>query len=377
MAKLIVTMCSETHKTNSAAMEYLEANSIKVNKCLAFARTFEVDCRSAERFKGMDGILEIATYDTVVGFAPQVDNSHLNRLFGKGLSSLPEDYVPISTGEGQTIYLMDSGIDGSHEEFSDRNIVNLYTGFDVTEQFDYFGDSNGHGTAMASLIVGNNVGVAKDATLYNVKIFDGEESGQVTVGNIIEALSAILANHRQQDVAKAKIVCMPWTITPNDFIDRKIEELINNNLVCVAAAGNDAVNVSTVSPAGVPGVLTVGAVTDKFIISDFSNYGLESEMWAQGVNVSAADISGSYTPISGTSVSAAISAGIVSHYTDRYPHLDAASIKHTVIAEGTVPGKVLITTIPSINLAEIRYSLLKTDEADQVQLCAYRNSKFC
>jgi len=66
-----------------------------------------------------------------------------------------------SPGSGVDIYVFSTGIEYNHEEFGGRA---FYGGYD---KFGYDGsDYDGQGTAVASLAVGETVGVAKRAKVY-------------------------------------------------------------------------------------------------------------------------------------------------------------------------------------------------------------------
>ena len=365
MVKRIVVL-DDTYKNKGQAIKALAASGVSVKKTHGFKNTFEVTGTKANIAK-IPGVAETANPDQILKIEEQVNASHLLTLFGKGLGSLPEAYDPISTGKNETIYLIDSGVKYDHEELSDSQVLDLYS---VDGDFT---DSTGHGTAMASLMVGKNIGTAKEALLYNVKLFDG--TGSVTIGDMLDAFTSILTHHSAFDAqAKTKTVCMPWKIDKNEFIDKRIQELNDNNLLCVAAAGNDAANTPPITPAGIEEVLTVGSVDSKYVIAPFSNVGHDIDIWTQGVDINVAGLDG-YTTSSGTSISCAITAGIATHYTSRYPYLKSDSIRETMIVEGTIPGKILITTRPGVNISDIRYSITKTDLADEVQLCSYPSGR--
>lgn len=68
-------------------------------------------------------------------------------------------------GADVKVYILDSGIKLDHPEFSNRDVSNLWS---FNNNYD---DNNGHGTAIASIISGNNCGIT-NSKLRSVKIFD-------------------------------------------------------------------------------------------------------------------------------------------------------------------------------------------------------------
>ena len=253
MARYLISLDSAVHADNAAAQSAIAAAGASVTKTFMFSLTYEVDA-TPEQLASISGLLESIDAATTTTVAVQAvsNQSHLVHL---ALTSDPTavGYTPANTGAGSHVYLVDTGLYGAHEQFTGRNINNLYSNFGSD-----FSDNSGHGTAVASVIIGNTQGVAKDATLHVVKLFDLDQ-GNITIGEIMNALDAILVHHNNNNPGQAKAVCLPWTTPQNNFLDNKITEMNASNLVVVASAGNDGVDVNTVSPAGVNSVITVGA----------------------------------------------------------------------------------------------------------------------
>lgn len=77
-----------------------------------------------------------------------------------------------SAGEGTFAYVLDSGVLTNNSEFGGRAIKG-YNAWDGTESFD---DHFGHGTHVAGTIASNSYGVAKKATIVDVKVVRGPVS---------------------------------------------------------------------------------------------------------------------------------------------------------------------------------------------------------
>ena len=114
---------------------------------------------------------------------------------------------------------------------------------------------------MASLIVGDNLGMSPNATLYNVKMFN-EGAGNISIGDVIGALDQVSTHHSNNDPADPKVVCMPFTMTKSQLIDDTLNDMLDDNLVIIAAAGNDGGEVDNFSPGGLDTVITVGAASN-------------------------------------------------------------------------------------------------------------------
>lgn len=221
------------------------------------------------------------------------------------------------------LYIMDTGINFSHDEFqySDLETVDFYT---LPIFNGNYRDDVGHGTAVASMAVGKNLGVARYAKVMNVKI-GGKVNGETHAANLLEvgqAIDAIIAEIAN-DPLKSRVVNMSWGVARSAWLDSKVQSLLDAGASVIAAAGNSGISVEDVTPAGLDTVITVGAI-DKFDIpAGFNNIspsdsglttstGLSLDLFAPGDQVMVADatVSNGYVVSSGTSFSAPLVAGV-------------------------------------------------------------------
>ena len=168
-----------------------------------------------------------------------------------------EEILVTKSGQETIVYVLDSGVEATHSEFADKTITNLFS-FNGD-----FVDYNGHGTAIASLLCGNTCAVA-NAVVKSVKIF--QSSVDTTILDLVLALEEI-----GKDISatpdKFHVINMSWGINKNEWIESKIRELILQNAVVVAAAGNSGVSIETITPASMPDVFTVGAYNSNLASS--------------------------------------------------------------------------------------------------------------
>lgn len=377
MANYIVKFDLDFFETVEELEATISSSGATIVSKLSFPGTYILEAEEL----GISGVLLSESADTVVNAKLQsFTTTHLDMLYpgyASGATSTPK-----YSGSGQHVYLVDTGIQSSHPEFTGASISNLYSNFDGD-----FADTAGHGTAIGSLIVGQNIGAAPNASLHNVKLFDANQ-GDITVGEIILAFDAVLSHHNASPT-QPKVVCMPWTISQNAFVDSKITEMNQSNLVVVCAAGNDGVDVNTVSPAGVDQAVTVGAVNSSLEVTAFTNvpfsssgtfnnnYGAQLDIFAAGIDVSHALIAGGYGVGDGTSFSCGIVAGVVAQYIEKDPTMSATKLKDTVLAEGHTRGVANITFDPasSVDYSSVYRSVATVDDQNVTSFATLQSGR--
>jgi hypothetical protein len=378
MARYLITLDSGVHANNAAAQAAITVSGATVIKSYAFSLTFEIES-TVEQLAAINGVKESIEKSTQTTVSVQeLNQNHLTNLAATSDASATT-YQPENTGAGGHVYLVDTGLYAEHEQFIGRTINNLYSNFGAD-----FADNAGHGTAVASVIIGNTLGVSKDATLHVVKLFD-TVTGSITVGEIVDALDEVLAHHLGSNQSQVKVVCLPWVTTQNNFLDNKITEMNASNLIVVASAGNDGIDVNTVSPAGVEVVLTVGSYDQDYAVTSFTNvpwtnpatsysnnYGAALDIFALGVNVSSAEKTAddAYGLVSGTSISAGLVAGAAVQWAAKFPSKTSSELKDIILQEGHLKGATSLTFDEgsAISTANVNRSIVTVPLAGQITL---------
>lgn len=233
--------------------------------------------------------------------------------------SLREQYGSRYTGDNVTVYLVDSGIDATHKEFATARIKNIYT-YDGS-----FDDTDGHGTGVASIIVGNTLGIVPNVTLKLVKVGLGSIG---TFGQMIEAFTAIL-NDTNDGVS---VVNCSWAVPKHHIIDDIIRQLHPEKFLVIAAAGNDMLPAKDFSPVSIDTVLGVGACDEHYQVISWkelrgNNWGPEVDITAIGIGVNVAVMNGEIDLASGTSLATAVISSIAAQYIQQFPNKTAIEIK--------------------------------------------------
>jgi subtilisin family serine protease len=240
-----------------------------------------------------------------------------------------------STGAGVRVYIVDTGVRGTHNEFAGR-IVPGYSPFDATQGLE---DCNGHGTHVAGTAAGTTYGVAKAATIVPVRVFNCSNSG--TVGDAINGLNWIVGTN---PAGTPGVVNMSLTVvnqagqeTTNASLDAAVQATINAGFTVVAAAGNSGIDACNVSPSRVLAGITVNASAQNDARANFSNYGTCTDLFAPGVSI-VSSIPSSDTAsgqASGTSMAAPHVAGVVARLLQAQPVLTPAQVQTQILADAT------------------------------------------
>jgi subtilisin family serine protease len=246
--------------------------------------------------------------------------------------SLPLDgaYVSSGAGAGVTVYIVDTGILAGHADFGGR----VGAGFTAFDDNRGTSDCNGHGTHVAGLVGGSTHGVAKEASLVPVRVLDCNGSG--TISTLLAGLDWILEDHAQ--AGGPAVVNMSLGGNASSALDAAVNRVLTAGLTTVIAAGNSNSDACGISPARVPGALTVGATADTDDRASFSNYGGCVDVFAPGAGIlSAWYTSPTATAVaSGTSMAAPFVSGVAALCLELFPNATPASVNQTVLSEATL-----------------------------------------
>jgi hypothetical protein len=202
-------------------------------------------------------------------------------------------------GEGVRIAILDSGV-ASHPAFDAliRSINLVPLPGDPSAQ-------NGHGTAVASMIIGNDgltPGVAPGSEIISVRIAD--DSGQSNSFTLAQGIIAAV------DGGANLINISMGSFGDSVIVRNAIQYAIDRGALIIAAAGNNGMN-QVFYPAANDGVIGVGGVDALGNHLDFSNTGDSIDISAPGFDIYAAWTGNQTVSVSGTSFSAPIVAGAI------------------------------------------------------------------
>ena len=259
-----------------------------------------------------------------------------------------------------TVAVIDSGIDYTHSEFGSCTLSQVrgntcplvLPGVNYNENDDDPMDDWGHGSHVTGIIAAgtNNsqgiAGVARNVRILPIKIFDS--TGSTTFDIVLSALDYAA-------FSGARIVNASFEGSgTSDLLEQEVDQLYNNNILFVAAAGNTSSDASLTYPGGITCAtpqepnkdctLTVSATNVSDYRANYSNWGSMIDVAAPGGENSdiisvkssvtaqaATDVGGKYRRASGTSSSAPHVTGLAALILGKQPGLTIQQVRNYII----------------------------------------------
>jgi subtilisin family serine protease len=265
-------------------------------------------------------------------------------------------------GRGVIVYAINESASRRHLELKDAEIQNVPLALGdrkpqesqedhhATEDRD-LDPGESHGTAVASVVCGKNIGIAPQCKYINLVVFRNGRSSDV---DVVVALFRILENLK--DPKEKGVLLMPLGVRGSgQAIQNAIETVYEScNLLMIAAAGNDPVH-GLFFPAAYPQVVSVGGVNKAGEVEEFSDFARHGMVGPEVYGNSTALLADhvglfSYSPSRGTSFAAAYVAGVAALLWGAHPELSRDEIRNHLKNTGVYPkdrktgAKIVIAT---------------------------------
>lgn len=225
------------------------------------------------------------------------------------------------TGEGETICVVDTGINFTHTDLAPRNILgcNLYCVGSSCAVNCGQTDLNGHGTHVAGITGAAGVGIlgaAPKSKLIGLKVFSGSSGTGASTTSIRNAIDWCVTNSATYNISVISISIASTTRFPT-FCDSSfgsfktsIGAAVAKNISVVAATGNNGDPNSIGAPACVTNATAVSATNkDDTLATSYANYAPIVSLVAPGTSINSTCLSGSYCVQTGTSMSTPLVSG--------------------------------------------------------------------
>ncbi|KAJ5155787.1 hypothetical protein N7492_008590 [Penicillium capsulatum] len=288
-------------KLTSAQAKSLEDPSVEITKL----DSNDNQKRDDASFDPFDDVLESAqhppqndTADAVQpfflrrdGIVSQSDASDDMKVIAtkKGKSRASAYRYKSSAGQGVTVFVIDSGfqVGASVREFPKASSYQfLYAKF-ATRGKD---DPAGHGTRVASRIVGTKYGLAKNVNLVFVKVDLGLQNAWPSV---IDALGKVSDYVLEEGISKGVInMSFKLPVPPNrkivEDLETELDSLSDDGMVLNTSSGNEGIAIDS-HPAllkqKIPAMNVVGAVDNDGKIWSRSNTAKYVNLYVPGVDL--------------------------------------------------------------------------------------------
>lgn len=284
--------------------------------------------------------LELAA-DDAVAYVEQDQYAHVSEVQPDppswGLDRVDQDALPLDasyeytqSGAGVEAFVLDTGLNTTHQEFTGR----VGEGYDFIDDDADPSDCHGHGTHVAGTIGGTTYGLAKDVTVRAVRVLDCQGSGSYSA--IIAGIDWVAANATGPAVANMSLGGS-FSQALNDAISAAVE----SGVTFAIAAGNEGQDACNVSPGSEPSAITVGATDEDDAAASFSNFGECVDILAPGVGITSAwiDADDAENTISGTSMATPHVAGVAALYLEANPDATPDEVV-AALTEGAVADAV-------------------------------------
>lgn len=255
----------------------------------------------------------------------------------------------ISKGSPDVVVaVLDTGIDIYHAEFKNKIFKNVFESLNGTDEdgngliddtngWDFYNDDNSlldsvedsrHGTHVAGIIAaeagnGGISGVAPNVKILPLKFING------TYGYTSDAIAAI----EYASEMGVRIINCSWG--SKEYNPALYDVIRQTDALFVCAAGNNGDNAvnNPIYPANyaLSNVISVAAVNNKGELAEFSNYGLNIDVAAPGVNILSTMPDENYGVISGTSMATPFVTGIASLVLSVDPSVSSEDIKNSIL----------------------------------------------
>ena len=298
---------TEVEERKEEVLEVLDDIDAEVEIELETAVAATVDEDQLEELLQDDNILEIYEDRPITAFLSTA-TSHIK---GDLIRSLQYNGSNI-TGAGQTVCIIDSGIDYTHPSLGGcfGAGCRVVSGYDVRNDDADPQDDNGHGTHVAGIAGSSNLtlpGIAPGIQFAALKVLNAGGSGSTS--DLISGIEWCTNNATTFNIS---VISMSLGTNKKfsgtcDDDDSQLTAAINNavagGIFVVASSGNENSDSKMGSPACITNVTAVANADESNIMVSSSNRNEETDIIAPGSLITSMYKDGGFATLTGTSMS--------------------------------------------------------------------------
>lgn len=256
---------------------------------------------------------------------PFLDNS-VPQINGDVVQAMSINGINL-TGLGETVCVIDTGIDTDHPAFTGRildqhcfcQVTDGGSGgccSDATAENNDAEDVHGHGTHVSGIAAGNDAtyrGVAPEAGIVFVKVCNSVPQAACGLDDVMAGVEWCTNNASQYNVSVISISLGDGTknnaYCNDDSLAPAINAAVEKDISVVIASGNNEYSDGISAPACIENAIPIGAVNSGDAL--VYNRGAILDIVAPGILISAPYKGGGITTLSGTSMATPHAAGVV------------------------------------------------------------------
>lgn len=295
----------------------------------------------AVKYLAKDGVAKVA--EVKASGSQDAAPWGLDRIDQKDLP-LDQAYNYEQTGKGVDLFILDTGVRYSHQEFGGRARWGVNTTGDGIDKDCHEG---GHGTIVSGIAAGKTYGVAKEANIIAVKTMKCDGRGDFS--DIIKGIDWVIQNKKGPAVLNMSISSVAYKA-----LDDAVNKAISKGVVTVVASGNNGkkdqpYDACLNTPARVKNAITVAATTSSDRYAWFANSGQCVDINAPGNRIESSGHNSDTEVVpesSGTSVASPFVAGAAALLLEKNPNMTPAQVE-SALRNNAVKGK--LTQVPENN----------------------------
>ncbi len=225
-----------------------------------------------------------------------------------------------STGDGIIVAVLDSGVDSSHSDLSEK----LLQGYNFFDNDYDTSDVYGHGTKVAGVAgatTNNMIGISSigyECSILPIRVTD-------TNGYAYYSLLAKGLTYAADEGAKVAVIS--FRIFGGSALSEAASYFMEKGGLVVAAGGNDR---NYHSDPDNPYIISVSATTSSDSRASYSSFGYYIDIAAPGSGIYTTIMGGSYGSVSGTSFSAPLTAGLIALIFSANPSLTPIEVEQII-----------------------------------------------
>jgi hypothetical protein len=239
------------------------------------------------------------------------------------------------SGRGTSIYVFDSGVRSTHEQFGGRvtpTIDTLAGRGNILEcrgDVSCSNDDNGHGTHCAGTAGGKDYGAAPEARLYAMRVCCGSGT------NIMAGMDWLATRVRGPTIMTMSLgLTQPAKLMAEA---RVLDTVVAAGVTVFVAAGNSNADTCEWTYGFIESAIAVGATDSNNRRAGFSCWGRCNDIYAPGVSIPSA-WKGSDTDtrsIDGTSMATPLVAGVGALILEEYPSFTPQQVRSKLLERAT------------------------------------------